>query len=89
MLDVSTTTVVVVVVDPRRFVVMRLTRMEANWRGTPKYGRIMPNISADNCADYEVNLSAAKRMSRHSTGGRLKRGGERRREGERGPTKVL
>jgi len=26
----------------------------------------MPNISAYNCADYEVNLSATKRMSRHS-----------------------
>lgn len=63
-----------VVVDPRRFVVMRLTRarregMGIEGGGTPKYGRIMPNISADNCADYEVNLSAAKRMSRHSSRG--------------------
>lgn len=38
----------------------------------------MPNISADNCADYEVNLSAAKRMSRHSKGGGV-RDGERER----------
>lgn len=52
---------------------------EASWRGTPKYGRIMPNISADNCADYEVNLSAAKRMSRHSKEGGV-RDGERRSE---------
>lgn len=34
--------------------------------GLPKYGRVMPNISAYNCADYEVNLSATERMSRQS-----------------------
>lgn len=65
---------------------------EASWRGTRKYGRIMPNISADNCADYEVNLSAAKRMSRHSKGGGV-RDGKRRREREEEeewePAKVL
>lgn len=76
-----------VVVDPRRFVVMRLTRARREGMGeggeTPKYVRIMPNISADNCADYEVNLSAAKRMSRHSSqgGGRLQREGGKRGNG--------
>jgi len=35
--------------------------------GVPqKYGRVMPNISAYNCAAYEVNLSATERMSRQS-----------------------
>lgn len=65
---------------------------EASWRGTPKYGRIMPNISADNCADYEVNLSAAKRMSRHSKEGGVRdrvRRREREEEEEWEPAKVL